>query len=345
MSNPTGCFEPHRHEPFDDGWEPTNPEPPPLRTTVTDDHARSVLTRNNSPDIPFDRSINPYRGCEHGCIYCFARASHAYLGMSAGLDFESRLFAKPDAPTLLRRELGRPRYVCKPIAMGTNTDPYQPVERERRVTRGILEVLLEYRHPVTIVTKSALVERDLDILVPMAGASLAHVTLSVTTLDRRLARRMEPRACAPVRRLQTVQKLVAAGVPAGVLIAPVIPGLTDVEIEAILAAAAHADARWADYALLRLPKGVDTLFEEWLEAEEALRSRRVLRLIRQTHHGRRNDAAFHRRQAGTDPFAQLIRRRFELATRRLGIPRDAPPLDVTQFRPRRVPPPQLSLFG
>ncbi|MGM0812786.1 PA0069 family radical SAM protein [Thioalkalivibrio sp.] len=333
LSNRDGRFEPTCREVFDDGWNHDDEELPPPRTTLGADSARSVITRNDSPDVPFEQSINPYRGCEHGCAYCFARPTHAYLGLSPGLDFETRLFAKQDAATLLRTELARRGYRCSPIALGINTDAYQPVERERRVTRELLEVLHEARHPVSIVTKSALVERDLDLLASMARDGLVQVALSITTLDRALARRMEPRAAAPQRRLETVRRLRAAGVPTAVLAAPLIPVLTDPEIEAILEAAAEAGADVADYVLLRLPHELAELFPEWLEAHRPLQARHVLSRMRGMHGGKLYESRFGQRMSGTGPYAEIIRRRFHLACGRLGLNRRLPPLRTDLFRP------------
>jgi DNA repair photolyase len=344
ISNRDGRYESRTHEAVDDGWGPADLEPPALRTCVTVDAARSIITRNQSPDVPFEQSINPYRGCEHGCIYCFARPTHAYLGLSPGLDFESRLFAKPDAARLLEAELRRPGYRCRVIAMGTNTDPYQPIERERRITRQILEVLRAFRHPVAIVTKSALIERDIDVLAPMAEQGLAEVCISVTTLDRTLARRLEPRAAAPERRLATLRALSTAGIPTSVMVAPVIPALNDSEIEAILGACAEAGVQGADYVLLRLPREVKGLFEEWLECHEPHKARRVMSLVREARGGKEYDARFGERMRGDGAYADMIARRFRLACRRLGLDRPRCDLATSRFR---VPPTagdQLSLF-
>jgi DNA repair photolyase len=345
VSNPAGRFEPRRVVPLEGGEGPPAEEGPPrLPTTVTSEVTRSIITRNDSPDVPFDQSINPYRGCEHGCVYCFARPTHAYLGLSPGLDFETRIFSKPEAPRILREELRRSGYRCQVIALGANTDPYQPAERELRITRGILEVLAEHRHPVAIVTKSDLVARDLDLLGPMAASRLACVLVSITTLDRALARRMEPRASTPERRLEAIRSLAAAGVPAGVLTSPMIPGLNDSELEKILEAAAAAGARSAGYVLLRLPLEIKDLFREWLEAHYPLKAGRVLSLVRDTRGGRLYDSAFGTRMRGTGPQADLLRRRFEVACRRLGVRREPLALDTTLFR---VPPragDQIRLF-
>jgi DNA repair photolyase len=344
LSNRDGRYERVDHERIDDGWGSADEQPPPLPTTVTRDRSRTVIARNESPDIPFEQSLNPYRGCEHGCVYCYARPSHAYLGLSPGLDFESRLFAKPDAARLLEQELRDPAYRCKVLALGTNTDPYQPLERKLGITRRVLEVLAAYRHPVTIVTKSALVERDLDILVPMAARALVTVTLSVTTLDRRLARRMEPRATAPQRRLQTLQTLASAGVPTSVLVAPIIPGLNDAEIEAIVKACAQAGVRAADYVLLRLPWEIKELFEEWLDVHYPLKKARVLELVRQTRGGRLNDPRFGTRMTGAGAYAEIIGQRFRLICKQLGLNRNRQWPDSSQFRVSARAGDQLILF-
>jgi DNA repair photolyase len=347
VSNRSGRYEAHERVAVDDGWAATEEddwEESRLPTRVTPDTSRTVIARNESPDVPFERSINPYRGCEHGCVYCFARPSHAWLGLSPGLDFETRLFAKPNAAALLEQELAKPRYRPRVIALGTNTDPYQPVERERRITREILEVLSRARHPVTIVTKSALVVRDLDILAPMAEARLARVMVSVTTLDKTLARKMEPRAPAPARRLEALEKLNRAGVPAGVLAAPMIPALNDGELEAILEAAAAAGARTAGYLLLRLPREIKELFEEWLAAHFPDRRAHVLNLMRETRGGKLYDPAWHRRMTGTGPYAEMLARRFELASRKFGFIKNDWELDTSQFVAPHPENPQLSLF-
>lgn len=333
-SNRDGRFEPVRHEAEDDGWGALDQPLPRLATTLGVDRARSVITRNDSPDIPFDRSINPYRGCEHGCVYCYARPSHAYLGHSPGLDFETKLYAKPDAAARLVEELRARGYRAEPIALGTNTDPYQPVERKARVTRAILEVLAGCEHPVTIVTKSALIERDLDLLGPMAQKNLVKAFLSVTTLKRDLARRLEPRAAAPERRIEAIARLAEAGVPVGVMVAPVIPVLTDSEIEAILAAARGAGAREAGYILLRLPREVKELFKEWLAVHEPLSAAHVMARLREARGGREYDARFGTRMRGEGEYADLVRARFDLACRRLGLDRrERAALDTARFRP------------
>ena len=343
-SNPSCRYESTSRVACDDGWGSLDEELPPLATTVQVDTARAVITRNRSPDIPFDRSINPYRGCEHGCVYCYARPTHAYLGLSPGQDFESRLFAKPDAPALLTGELARPGYRCEVIALGTNTDPYQPIERGRRITRGILEVLAAHNHPVGIVTKSNLVVRDIDILAPMAAKRLAKVFLSITTLDRGLARRLEPRAPSPARRLEALGQLAAAGIPAGVMVAPVVPALTDGEIERILEAAAGAGARSAGYVLLRLPLEVKDLFVEWLAVHAPLKADHVMSLVRQTRGGRAYDSTWELRMRGTGPYAEMIARRFHLACKRLGLNRRDWAFDTGQFRPPPRPGDQLPLL-
>jgi DNA repair photolyase len=345
VSNVTNRFETLTTEAIDDGWGGLDEELPPLRTTVRPDATRSIIARNDSPDIGFEQSINPYRGCEHGCVYCYARPTHAYLGLSPGQDFESRLFFKPDAARLLAEELAKPSYRCKAIALGTNTDPYQPIERERRVTRAILEVLAASDHPLSIVTKSALVVRDLDLLAPMAAKGLAKVFVSVTTLDRDLARRMEPRAATPPRRLETIAALARAGVPTGAMTAPVIPGLNDHELEAILEQAAVAGASMAGYVLIRLPLEIKELFREWLALHYPDRAERVMSLIRSCHQGRDYTATFGVRQKGTGPFSELIARRFALAVKRLGLNKDPHALDTSLFRRPRADTRQLSLFA
>ena len=310
-SNASGRFEAEKRVAFDDGWGSAGEEPAPLTTTLSVDTTRTIIARNDSPDIGFDRSINPYRGCEHGCIYCYARPSHAYLGLSPGLDFESRLFYKPQAAKLLAGELRKRGYVCRPIALGSNTDPYQPVERKLGITRAILEVLRDFHHPVTIVTKSALIQRDLDILGEMARDRLAMAAISVTTLDRRLARVMEPRAATPERRLEAIAALSAAGVPVGVMSAPMIPALNDSEMEQILETARAAGASSAAYTLLRLPLELKALFKEWLEEHFPAKATHVLSLVAQTHGGRLYDSAWFTRKTGAGPYADVLRLRFE----------------------------------
>ncbi|WP_417666823.1 PA0069 family radical SAM protein [Roseibium sp.] len=316
--NMSGRFEKHSREDFDDGWD-NQEDLPDFKTSVQEERANTIITRNASPDISFDRSINPYRGCEHGCIYCFARPSHAFMGLSPGLDFESRLFAKPNAPELLERELARPGYVPRPIAIGTNTDPYQPIERRYELMREILEVLDKYNHPVAIVTKSALVERDIDILAHMAERNLAKVALSITTLDRKLCRAMEPRASAPHKRLTALKTLSDAGIPASVMIAPVIPALTDSELEAILEASSEHGAAEAGFILLRLPHEVSPLFRDWLLRERPDRYQHVMNLIRSMRGGKDYDAKWGERMRGKGPYADQIAKRFQLAAKRLGL--------------------------
>ena len=343
LTNATNRFEAVTREAAHDGWDLPEDQPQ-IRTEVREERPRTVITRNASPDISFDRSINPYRGCEHGCIYCFARPTHAFLGLSPGLDFETRLFYKPDAADLLDRELRRPSYRPRTIAMGTNTDPYQPVERELGITRAILEVLARFRHPVGIVTKSALVLRDLDILGPMAAKGLARVAVSVTTLDRDLARRLEPRAATPPRRLATLRALTDAGVPAAVMAAPMIPGLNDHELEAILTAGAERGVDQASYILLRLPLEIKELFEEWLRTHAPDRADRVLSLMRQSRDGALYRSQFGTRMRGTGPFADLLAARFKRGCARLGLNRRHWTLDTGRFT---VPPAlgdQLSLL-
>jgi len=343
LSNASGRYEPTARIAFDDGWRSIE-ELPAFETTVTEERARKILTRNDSPDIGFDRSVNPYRGCEHGCVYCFARPTHANMGLSAGLDFESKLFVKPDAPELLEREISAPNYSPRVIAIGTNTDPYQPIERKYEVMRGILEVLDRAGHPVGIVTKSALVTRDIDILARMARRNLVKVALSVTSLDPKLARVMEPRAAAPARRLEAVRQLAEAGIPASVMVAPVIPAINDAEIERILDAAVAAGAREAGYVLLRLPLEVRDLFREWLMANFPDRYRHVFKLIRDTRGGKDYDAKWGERMTGTGPIAWMIGRRFEAACERLGLNRRKLKLTTEHFTPMRKRPQQLALF-
>lgn len=344
ISNESSRFERERRVLVDDGWGADGVELPPVRTTVLDDRARSVIARNSSPDIPFEQSVNPYRGCEHACIYCFARPTHAYLGLSPGLDFETRLFRKRDAAELLARELRAKSYACRPLAIGANTDPYQPIEREERITRSLLEVCRDFGQPVCIITKSALVTRDLDILAPMAAKRLASVAVSITTLDRDLARRMEPRAATPPRRLEAIRELTAAGVPVSVLASPMVPGLNDHELEAILEAGAGAGAAGGSYILLRLPLEIKDLFEEWLREHVPDRADRVLSLIRQARAGGLYQSEFGTRMTGTGPIAELLSRRFKLACRRLGLDGRRWDLDCGLFRPPPARGDQLPLL-
>jgi len=343
-SNDSGRYEADRREEFDDGWTDQDEAAAPLRTTLTPEHARTIIAKNTSPDVGFDRSINPYKGCEHGCIYCYARPSHAWMGLSPGLDFESRIFFKPDAARLLEQELAKPRYICKRIHIGGNTDPYQPVERETLSTRSILQVMQRFRQPYSIITKSVVITRDADILGAMGREGLASAMISITTLDRGLARAMEPRASTPAKRLEAISRLADAGCPVGVGFAPVIPGLNDHEMEAILEAAQKAGATSAMYVTLRLPLEIKDLFREWLADARPERAARVMSLIRQTRGGRDYDADWAQRMKGTGPVAELIAARFKAAIKRYGLDAPRTPLDVTQFR---VPPdmrPQLDLF-
>ncbi len=340
VTNPDGRYNDWRHEAIDDGWGTDDGRPAP-QTEVSLEHPRTIIARNQSPDIPFDRSINAYRGCEHGCIYCYARPTHAWLGLSPGLDFETRLTAKPDAATLLRRELQAPGYHPSPIALGANTDPYQPIERRYQITRQVLEILSEHNHPCTITTKSALVERDLDLLTSMAERRLVWVHLSVTTLRPEIARRLEPRASAPHRRLQAVTLLREARIPVSVMVAPVIPVLTDPELEKILEAAAVAGAMSANYMLVRLPLEVSDLFEDWLRTHFPDMAAHVMNRIRDSRGGSTNDPRFGHRMRGEGVFAELIAQRFRIAARRLNLDRPLPPLDCNRFRGQ---PRQLSLW-
>jgi len=319
IGNDTGRFEREQRIAIDDGWGSADAEPLPLDTRYTRDTARSIIARNDSPDISFDRSINPYRGCEHGCIYCYARPTHAYLGLSPGLDFESRIFVKEDGPELLRAELSKPGYRCAVMALGANTDPYQPVERKLELTRRILQVLQEFRHPVGIVTKSALIQRDIDILSAMAEERLVSVAVSVTTLDRALARKMEPRAATPERRLETIAALSAAGVPTAVMAAPMIPALNDQELERILEAAAARGASGAAYVLLRVPLEIKGLVEKWLDEHAPGKAKHVMSLLKETHGGKAYSAQWGTRMRGSGPYAEMLRLRFERACRRLKL--------------------------
>ena len=351
--NPEGRFEHTAREAFDDGWHTATGDPdeelPPLKTHVTEEHAKSIISRNDSPDVSFTQSINPYRGCEHGCIYCYARPSHAYVNLSPGVDFETRLFAKVNAADLLRSELSKPGYRCELISVGANTDPYQPIERDYRITRSILEVLAECNHPVGIVTKNAMVERDIDILAPMAEKNLVNVYVSLNNLDHGLARRLEPRCSAPSRRLQAMRRLSSAGIPVGVLVAPVIPFLTDHEIEPVLEAAYAAGARSAAYVLMRLPYEVKDLFRDWLEVHYPLKAKHVMSRVHQMRGGRDNDPSFVSRMSGTGEFAALLGKRFDIACQRLGFNAERLNRSATtaMFTPPRVLTPeekQMPLF-
>src|SRR2546427_6861359 len=333
-----GRFETLAREPFDDGWTPEERDAAELQTSVTEERARSIISRNDSPDIGFSQSINPYRGCEHGCIYCYARPSHAYLELSPGLDFETKLFAKTNAAELLRAELSRPGYAPSPIAIGANTDCYQPIERKLRITRQIVEILAECEHPFTMVTKSALVERDLDLLAPMAKKNLVKVFVSIASLDRALARKLEPRAASPQRRMDVLRNLAQAGVPCGVMVAALIPGLNDKTLEEVLEAASAAGAAEAAYVIMRLPNELKELFKEWLAAHYPQRAGHVISIVRQMRGGRDNDPRFGSRMTGTGLFAELIEKRFDIACRRFGLNghgagRKPPSLDCSRFRP------------
>lgn len=346
-----GRFEKTVAEAEDDGWgsvyagdeDATGTAPPKLPTQVTEERARSIVSRNASPDIPFSQSLNPYRGCEHGCVYCFARPSHAYLDLSPGLDFETKLYAKTNAAELLRREFARKGYRCSPISLGINTDAYQPIERRWRITRQLLEVFAEHRHPVSLITKSALIQRDLDLLAPMARDGLVTVYVSITSLDNRLSSKLEPRAAAPHTRLKTVQALHEAGVPVGTMVAPVIPMITDVEIERILEAAHEHGARAAGYVLLRLPHELKEVWREWLALHYPERAAHVMSLVRQMRGGKDYDSAYGTRMRGEGPFADLIAMRFAKAYKRIGLGR-LPALDVSKFQPPRPVSPQRELF-
>ncbi len=322
----------------------TDEDLPPLRTEVSVEKPRKIITYNSSPDLPFDRSINPYRGCEHGCVYCFARPTHAYLGLSPGLDFETRLIARPDAPAALERELRARRYAVAPIAIGTNTDPYQPVERDWRIMRACLEVLAACRHPVAIVTKGTLIERDIDILAPMAEQGLVRVGVSVTTLDPDLSRRMEPRAPAPKRRLATIRALTGAGIPVRLMTSPVVPGLTDHEIEALLEAGRDAGVESASWIMLRLPREVSPLWQEWLAEHEPGRAARIMARLREMHGGRDYDARWSHRMRGEGHYADMVARRFARAARKLGLDDDVPPLRCDLFHLPTRTGDQLELF-
>jgi len=345
ISNRTGRFEALAVEAVDDGWGIADEPLPPLATTVQPEPAHSVITRNTSPDIPFDQSINPYRGCEHGCIYCYARPSHQYMNLSAGLDFETKLFYKKDAAMRLREELNKRSYKCSPINLGANTDPYQPLERKLGVTRSILEVLAESHHPVTIVTKGSLVVRDIDVLAKLAAERLVKVFVSVTTLDNELKRRMEPRAASPAARLAAIGKLADAGIPTGVMFAPVVPAINDHELEAVLDASAAAGASTAGYVLLRLPGEVRELFYEWLELHYPDRVQKVRSRIQELRGGRDNDPRFGHRMRGQGPWAELLKHRFEESCRRNGLGSGrAAPLTTLQFRPPNRTPDQMELW-
>jgi len=344
-SNASGRFESEAREAFDDGWTPDDLDPVQLTTTVSPEKARVIITRNDSPDIGFSASINPYRGCEHGCIYCYARPAHAYMGLSPGLDFESKLFFKPEAGRLLEAELSKPRYVPEVIHIGGNTDPYQPEERRLRVTRSIIETLSRFNHPFSIITKSALIARDLDLLAPMAGRNLVRVAISITSADRKLSRSMEPRAATPEKRFEAVKRLSDAGVPVIVMFAPAIPGLNDHEMEAVLERSAAAGARGAGYVALRLPLEIKDLFREWLESDHPDRARRVMSLVRQMRGGKDYDAQWGKRMKGEGPIADLMSKRFAAARRRYGLDFRFDGLDMSQFRRPPKTGDQIDMFG
>jgi DNA repair photolyase len=344
-SNASGRYESLAREDYDDGWRLDDAEPKQLQTILQAARARTILARNDSPDVGFDRSINPYRGCEHGCIYCFARPAHAYMGLSPGLDFETRLFFKPDAARLLEAELSNPRYRPGPIHIGGDTDSYQPAERKLQITRAVIEVLSRFNHPFSIITKSALILRDLDLLAPMAEKGLVRAAVSITTLDRKLARAMEPRAATPERRLTAVRGLAEAGVPVTVMFAPAIPGLNDHELEAVLEQSAEAGASAAGYVVLRLPLEIKDLFREWLEAERPDRARRVMSLVRQMRGGKDYDTRWNTRMSGEGPVAELIRQRFDKAKARYGLDGERESLRTDLFRRPPAPGDQIDLFA
>ncbi len=343
LTNDSSRFDQEKREAFDDGWDIPEEEPSNRREIILD-HPKTILAKNDSPDLPFDRSINPYRGCEHGCIYCFARPTHCYLGYSAGLDFETKIHVKPQAVTLLNSELAKPSYHCKPIAMGTNTDPWQPLEAEHQITRDILSYLLERRHPVSIVTKGTLINRDIDILSELAKHNLVHVYISVTTLNNHLHRQMEPRAMAPHKRLATIKALREAGIPTGVLAAPMIPRLNDMELEQILSEAHEAGAMSAKYLLVRLPLEVAALFRDWLDEHYPDRAEKVIKHIQDTRDGEMNNSEFFNRHRGNGVYASLLKRRFQIAHKRLGFADTLPELRVDQFRKPPADARQLELF-
>ncbi|MGB7243082.1 MAG: PA0069 family radical SAM protein [Sulfitobacter sp.] len=342
-SNRTGRFETIRREHVEDGWD-RDEELPPLRTDTAIEVPRRIITYNRSPDLPFDRSINPYRGCEHGCIYCFARPSHAYLGLSPGLDFETRLIARPQAAKCLAQELAAPRYKVAPIAIGTNTDPYQPIEKQHEITRSCLKVMSDAHHPVAIVTKGTLIERDTDILADMARRGLVRVGISVTTMDSQISRLMEPRVPSPARRLQIISRLAEAGIPVRVMASPMIPALTDPELEAILTAGRDAGARSASWIMLRLPRDVSPLVQEWLSTHFPDRAGRILTRLREMHGGQEYDAAWGKRMRGEGPYAEMISQRFKLAVKRLGLRTTLHPMRCDLFQPPPKATAQMSLF-
>lgn len=344
ISNHAGRFERHAREAVDDGWTRAEEPLPVLRTQTSVEVPRRVISYNRSPDLHFDRSINPYRGCEHGCVYCFARPSHAYLGLSPGLDFETRLIARPDAPEVLRQELAAKRYQVATIAIGTNTDPYQPIEKEHKIMRACLEVLRDTGHPVAIMTKGSLVERDIDILSEMAQRALVRVGVSITTLDAKLCRLMEPRAPGPQRRLQMIRRLAEAGIPVRIMASPMIPALSDPELETILRMGRDAGAQHASWSMLRLPAEVSPLVQEWLAQHYPDRKERIMSRLREMHGGRAYDATWHRRMRGEGPYAEMVAQRFKVAVKRLGLKAAAPALRCDLFRPPVLEGQQMSLF-
>lgn len=343
ISNPTGRFEPESYHKFDDGWDTVEDAPPPLRTSLAPESAKTIITFNRSPDIHFDRSINPYRGCEHGCVYCFARPTHSYHGLSPGLDFESKLFYKPNAPDLLRAALAKPGYRPRPIALGVNTDAYQPTERNLELTRALLTILKEHDHPVTLLTKSHLITRDIDLIAPMARKGLASVGVSITTLDRSLARKMEPRAATSQRRLEAIRQLSDAGIPTAIMTAPIIPALNDGEIEALVEAGANAGASRAGYVLLRLPYELKDLFHEWLAEHVPDRAARIVNILREARGGKDYDAKWFERGHGGGPYAKLIGKRFQRAVRKFGLNQPRPALRTDLFRPGHGDTKQMAL--
>ena len=345
VSNASGRYETLLREGFDDGWGDDEAGPQKLATTLTAERIKTIISHNDSPDVGFDQSINTYRGCEHGCIYCYARPAHAYMGLSPGIDFESKLFFKPEAASTLRKELAKPGYRCRPIHVGGNTDVYQPAERQLSITRGVMEVLRDHDHPFSVITKSALITRDADIIGGQGARGLAKAFVSVTTLDRGLARTLEPRASTPAKRLEAIRALAQAGAPVGVGFSPVIPGLNDHEMEAVLEAAKAAGATEAMFVVLRLPREIAGLFKEWLEANAPDRAARVMSLLRQLRAGRENDPAFGGRMAGSGPIAELYARRFERACAKLGLNVARARLRSDLFKRPREETPQMELFG
>ncbi|MEM7663552.1 MAG: PA0069 family radical SAM protein [Pseudomonadota bacterium] len=343
ISNPAGRFEPEARHQFDDGWDTIEDKPDRLETTLTPEAAKTIITFNRSPDIHFDRSINPYRGCEHGCVYCFARPTHSYHGLSAGLDFESKLFFKPNGPELLRATLAKPGYRPRPIALGVNTDAYQPIERKLQLTRALLRILKDHNHPVTLLTKSHLIVRDIDLIAPMAEKGLVSVGISITTLDRSLARKMEPRAATPPRRLEAIRLLSEAGIPTGIMTAPIIPALNDDEIETLVEAGANAGANRAGYVLLRLPYELKDLFHEWLAEHAPDRAAKVVNLLREMRGGKDYDAKWFERGRGGGAYAKLIGQRFQRVTRKLNLNKPRPALRMDLFTPGPTDSKQMTL--